>query len=102
VRSGFAFARRSGRRLWQDGYYDHVLRDDESTIAVARYIFENPVRAGLARRVEEYPHSGSEVFSMAEILTAWDHRAEALCHRDPTHSGRCATVTPPTADAVPP
>ena len=71
-RSGFAFAQRSGRRLWQDGYYDHVLRDDESTIAVARYIFENPVRAGLARRVDAYPHSGSEVFSMAEILTAWD------------------------------
>ncbi len=41
-------------------------------MAVARYILENPVRAGLARTVDEYPHVGSEVWSIAEMLTAWD------------------------------
>jgi len=71
-RSGFEHARQSGRRLWQDGYYDHVLRDDESSLAVTRYILENPIRAGLAERVDGYPHSGSEVYTMKELLSAWD------------------------------
>ena len=71
-RSGFEHSRLSGHRLWQDGYYDHVLRDDESSLAVARYILENPIRAGLVDRIDEYPHSGSEVYSMKELLTAWD------------------------------
>ena len=45
--SGYAVARRDGRRLWQRYGYEHVLRDDESAVGVARYILENPVRARL-------------------------------------------------------
>jgi REP element-mobilizing transposase RayT len=69
-RSGFEYARRSGRPLWQDGYYDHVLRDDESTLVVVRYILGNPVRAGLAKDIDKYPYSGSEVYTMEELITA--------------------------------
>src|SRR5205823_6616870 len=46
-RSGFEFAKRCRTRLWQPSFNDHVIRDDESSLSVARYIFENPVRAGL-------------------------------------------------------
>jgi putative transposase len=67
-RSGYAFARRWGGRLWQSSYYDHVLRDDESVIAVARYILENPLRAGLARAVEDYPFVGSSRYAIRDIL----------------------------------
>ena len=49
-------------RLWQKGFYDHILRDGESLEAAAWYTFENPVRAGLAPRAEEWPYSGSFVF----------------------------------------
>jgi hypothetical protein len=35
-----------------------------------RYIVENPVRAGLVARVEDYPFLGSTVYSIAEILEA--------------------------------
>lgn len=46
-------------RLWQPGYYDHCLRGDEDLYQQARYILENPVRAGLVGRTDEYPHSWS-------------------------------------------
>jgi len=41
--------------VWQDGYHDHGLRDDEDYMARVRYLLQNPLRAGLARRVEEFP-----------------------------------------------
>ena len=45
-----------GRRVWQDGFHDHALRQEEDLAEVARYIVANPVRAGLAERVGDYPH----------------------------------------------
>jgi putative transposase len=43
-------------RVWARGYHDHALRAEESMQAVARYIVLNPVRAGLVRRVGEWPY----------------------------------------------
>ncbi len=45
---------RSGR-VWQAGYYDHALRDEEDLAAVARYIVANPLRVGLTRSIADYP-----------------------------------------------
>jgi len=45
-----------GRRVWQDGFHDHALRQEEDLAEVARYIVANPVRAGLVERVGDYPH----------------------------------------------
>ena len=39
--SGYHFAEHYGSRLWQRYGFEHVLRDDESTLVVARYILEN-------------------------------------------------------------
>ncbi|MGB7728104.1 MAG: transposase [Candidatus Acidiferrum sp.] len=47
------------RNLWQRGYYDHILRADESVNSVAAYIFGNPVRAGLVEDPHDWPFSGS-------------------------------------------
>jgi len=66
--SAYRFRQATGEQLWASGYYEHVLRDDEDTIAIARYIFENPVRGGLAGRIEDYPYLGSDVFSTADIV----------------------------------
>ena len=41
--------------LWAPAYHDHALRAEEDVHAVARYIVANPVRAGLVRRVGDYP-----------------------------------------------
>ncbi|KJZ37759.1 REP-associated tyrosine transposase [Pseudomonas fluorescens] len=47
--------RGDGRRLWQRGYYDRALRRDEDLKDAARYIVMNPLRAGLVKRVGDYP-----------------------------------------------
>lgn len=46
----------SGTPLWQRGFHDHALRRDEDLRAAARYLIANPLRAGLVRRVCDYPH----------------------------------------------
>ena len=66
--SGFHYAHSFRRRLWQRYGYEHVLRGDEDTRRVARYILENPVRAGLVTSAEDYPFLGSTAFSVREIL----------------------------------
>jgi hypothetical protein len=68
--SGFYYSKHCGRRLWQRHGYERVLRSDEATLAVARYIFENPIRAGLVSRVEDYPFLGSTTYGVADILEA--------------------------------
>jgi hypothetical protein len=35
---------------------------------VARYILENPIRAGLVTRVEDYRFVGSLVYPLADLL----------------------------------
>ena len=42
--------------VWQQSFHDHLLRKEEDLKTVARYIVMNPLRAGLVRRVSEYPH----------------------------------------------
>ncbi len=44
------------QKVWQRGFHDHALRDDEDMRGIARYIVANPVRAGLVRSVVEYSH----------------------------------------------
>ncbi len=42
--------------LWQKNYYEHALRRDEDLLDVSRYIVANPLRAGIVRRLADYPH----------------------------------------------
>jgi putative transposase len=49
------FLGRSGR-MWQKGFHDHALREEEDLRTVARYVVANPVRAGLVQSVRDYPH----------------------------------------------
>jgi REP element-mobilizing transposase RayT len=58
------------RNLWQRDYYDHILRSGESFDATAAYIFENPVRAGLASDAHDWPFSGSFVFDWRKLGSA--------------------------------
>ena len=67
-RTGFAYTRSTLRRLWQPSYWDRILRDEESTWDVIRYICENPVRAGLVERVEDYQFLGSQLIVRDELI----------------------------------
>jgi putative transposase len=57
-RSAVGINRTRNRRgpVWQKGYHDHALRRDEDLRAAARYIVANPLRAGIVRRLADYPH----------------------------------------------
>ncbi len=68
--AGYEFSKVIGRRLWQPSFNDRILRDDEASISVARYLFENPVRAGLVSDPREYPYLGSSRYTVEEILEA--------------------------------
>jgi putative transposase len=47
--------------IWQRGFFDHVLRNDESYAQKWNYVRENPVRAGLVTNAEDWPYSGEIV-----------------------------------------
>ena len=70
LRTGHAWKQRTGRRLWQQGFHDYVLRDQDSVFAFVQYIVANPVRAGLIDRAVQYPHTGSARYSMKELEEA--------------------------------
>jgi putative transposase len=102
------FKQATGHRhpgLWQRSYYDHILRQQEELEDVARYIWANPLRAGMVENVLAYPYSGPR-----EVMAAYgdgaprvgeaqdkEDRAEALSLRSP-HSplaGRSASLEGP-------
>jgi REP element-mobilizing transposase RayT len=59
--SAFRLKRLAGKpvAVWQARFFDHGLRAEEAIEDVASYIMENPVRAGIASRADDYPFSGS-------------------------------------------
>jgi putative transposase len=66
--SGYGYRQRCRGWLWQEGYYDYVLRKEDDTFGVARYIIANPVRAGLCDDARKYPHVGSSRYSLDELV----------------------------------
>ena len=66
--SGFYYLKQYRDRLWQRYGFERVLRNEEITMVVARYILANPVRGGLVDRVEDYPFSGSLVYTLQQLL----------------------------------
>lgn len=67
-KSAHAYSQTVSKPLWQASFYDHVLRDDETDLFVIRYILENPVRAGLVERCEDYPFVGCSPLPLEEML----------------------------------
>jgi putative transposase len=41
---------------WQENFFEHRLRNEESSANKAQYIMHNPVRAGLVERAEDWPY----------------------------------------------
>jgi len=56
ARSAIAINRQrlNGEAVWQSGYHDKALRSEDDLLKFARYTINNPVRAGLVRRVADY------------------------------------------------
>jgi REP-associated tyrosine transposase len=50
---------RTGQPFWQDESYDHWVRTRDELEKIVRYIEENPVRAGLVTRAEDWRWSSA-------------------------------------------
>ena len=77
-RTAFQYKKSYAATLWQKGYFEHVLRSDEATLATAKYILENPVRAGLVAEPRDYEFAGSLVLDAQQLNELWQCDAEAL------------------------
>jgi putative transposase len=68
--TGYWWKHDRGRRsrLWQEGFHDRILRDQDVTESVVRYILENPVRAGLVDDPREYPLMGASHYDLDDLL----------------------------------
>jgi len=51
------------RRHWQKTFFDHLLRSSESYSEKWNYVRENPVRAGLVAKAEDWPYV-AEIFTL--------------------------------------
>ena len=69
-RSAFEYKCVQKRRLWQEGYYDRALRNDDSRLGIAAYILDNPIRRGLSATIREYPFMGSDRYTLDELSDA--------------------------------
>jgi REP element-mobilizing transposase RayT len=49
---------------WQKGFFDHVMRSEESYSEKWLYVAENPVRKKLAAYLEDWPYQG-EIYPLA-------------------------------------
>jgi len=62
-RAALLARRRRDVRLWQESFWDRILRADDDSWSSAAYIMANPLRAGLTQRIGEYSLAGSSVYS---------------------------------------
>ena len=44
------------RSIWQRGFHDRALRKEEDVRGVARYLADNPLRAGLVTKIGDFSH----------------------------------------------
>jgi putative transposase len=67
-KTGCAYRSLTNMLLWQGGFHDHVLRQEEDRRAAIRYLIANPIRAGLVVDVRDYAFWGSGVWTREELI----------------------------------
>jgi REP element-mobilizing transposase RayT len=57
ARSAIAINKHQGSsgRFWQKGFHDRAIRSEDDLQTVARYIVANPLRAGITKKIGNYP-----------------------------------------------
>ncbi len=82
VRYAWWFNHRYGRvgHLFQDRFLSRPVEDDAYFVTLIRYVWDNPVKAGLVTRPEDYPWSSCRFFGGASPLVD-DERLGTLLPR---------------------
>ena len=66
---------RSGH-LWGDRYRSCIIDTDDYYLACVRYIYRNPIRAGMVTDLEEYPDSSFQFWAFGkkiDVILVEDH-----------------------------
>lgn len=97
VRYAGWFNHRYGRvgHLFQDRFTSRPVEDDAYLVALLRYVWRNPVEAGLADRAEDYPWSSRRFLGRPSLLLDEDVLAGLV----PAPLGEIADRGPDPADA---
>jgi REP element-mobilizing transposase RayT len=66
--TGYAYKQATKESLWQWSFYDRIIRKDEHVDVIARYIIQNPERAGLVGPGERWPFAGGVLIEEAPVL----------------------------------
>jgi REP element-mobilizing transposase RayT len=66
--SGYYGKRVAGKPIWQDGYFERVLRETEDVRNVVAYVLRNPVRKQLVNDPRDYPYSGSGLGTLDDLI----------------------------------
>lgn len=67
---------RTGEPFWQDESFDHWARNWQQFEKIRKYIWNNPVKAGLVTHPAEWPYSDCPEKAQAEGLC---HEGEMIC-----------------------
>jgi REP-associated tyrosine transposase len=57
-----AFRENSKRVRWQPGFFDHLIRNEESYGEKWNYVRNNPIRAGLVTNADDWSYKGEIVY----------------------------------------
>jgi len=55
---GTAAGPSTGERLWQEGFFDRLIRRNEKLASIWEYLRQNPETAGLSEAPEDWPYQG--------------------------------------------
>lgn len=75
---------REGKSFWQRESYDHLVRDEDDFIRVCNYTLNNPVKAGLCQKAEDWALSSIHVAQASSL-----HREENIDEN--SRQDACAT-----------
>ena len=78
VKGGFSYRANKELRfpfeIWQPGFAPHRIKDTDDYAAHVDYIWNNPVRARLALRPQQYPYSSARRRDLVDPAPAWGQR----------------------------
>ena len=63
-------ALRGDGRIWQNRFWEHLLRDEDDFARHVDYIHFNPVKHGLVDRAVDWPHSSFHRYAAAGVFPA--------------------------------
>jgi putative transposase len=66
ARATFRSGRGSDYQVWQEGSHPEAIYDDDFARQKIEYIHNNPVKAGLVGKAEEWPHSSARAYLLRE------------------------------------